>query len=724
MKRVTLLIATIALVASPLIAQKQISIDDFVANGTFRQDRVKNLDWMNDSQFYTELKDNKIIKNNTETGEVEATLVDGEALGIEIQGYNFNKEETQVLLLSGVQYIYRRSFTAKYHVYDFASKTAKPLSSKGDQSYATFSPDGKMVAFTRDNNLFYVRLDNMVEYNLTDDGKKNAIINGSTDWVYEEEFELTKAFFWSDDSKKIAYYKFDESQVKDYTMQVWGYKENYPYQSVFKYPKAGEENSKVDIYIHNLENNILKKVNLGEEKDVYIPSVTWTRDNNQLAIQRLNRLQNKIEILHASVRTGNIEQILQEKVKTYIDFNFCNDLTYLKGGQYFIYSSEREGYKHFYLHKVIDGQLAAKITSGSWEDTEIVGIDDNPKTPIIYYMSKEGSPLEKHLYSIDAFGKKKTKMTLNIGVNSVAMSDDCKYYTQSSSNRSTPLQTKLFTTKGNKEVKVLSDNTALLTTYEEYGLAFKEMFTCKTKDLIELQGYMIKPKDFDPGKKYPVLIHQYSGPSVQTVENRWGGSHFYWHQMLAQKGIIVAVIDTRGMNGRGEAFKKATYRQLGKLEVEDHKTTARYLGNLPYIDSNRIGIWGWSYGGYAASLSMMLGEGLFKMGIAVAPVTSWRYYDTIYTERYLQRPKDNPKGYDDFSPITHADKLQGQFLLVHGTGDDNVHVQNSLALQDALVANGKQFQSFYYTDKAHGLGGYATRHHLYTMMTNFVLSNL
>lgn len=705
-------------------AQKQITINDFVIDGTFNQEYVQQFNWMNDGQFYTTLNDNLIQKNDIATGAVVETLVDGKALNLEISDYSLNAKENKVLLVTKRENKYRRSFSAEYYLYNIKSGQASQLSTKGAQSYATFSPDGTKIAFVRGNNLFYIRLDNMVEYQLTDDGKENSIINGSTDWVYEEEFELTKAFFWSEDSKKLAFYKFDESEVKDYTMQLWGYKENYPYNYVFKYPKAGEDNSKVGIHVYDLESHVLKKMDIGTDKDIYIPSIKWTKDNNTLAIQKMNRLQNTLEILHASARSGNTEQILKERVKTYIDFNYCNDLTYLDGGTYFIYSSEREGYKHFYLHKAIDGQLVSKITAGSWEATELVGIDNSIKTPILYYMSSEDSPLERHLYSVDIFGKKKTKLTTSKGVHSVDMSKDCKYYVASHSSKDTPNQVRLFSTKGNKELKLLKDNNELLAKYEDYGLATKELFSFKTKDLVKLYGYMIKPMNFDSLKKYPVLIHQYSGPGAQLVKDSWSGGHFYWHQLLAQKGVIVVVIDTRGMNGRGESFKKSTYKQLGKLEIQDHLTAANYLGALPFIDKERIGIWGWSYGGYASALSMMLGEGIFKMGIAVAPVTNWRFYDTIYTERYLQRPKDNPKGYDDYSPVTHADKLSGKFLLIHGTGDDNVHVQNSFALQEALVANGKQFQSFYYTDKTHSLGGYTARSHLYTMMTDFVLNNL
>lgn len=719
----TRLTIILLLMTQVIFAQKKIEIAN-ISDGTFSQKTVSNVNWMNDGQFYTALTDNKIVRYDITGEEPDSIIFDGTDKSLVIDGYEFSPDEKQMLLMTDRQSIYRRSYTALFYVVNFKDKSLEPLSENGRQSYATFSPDGKMVAFTRDNNLFMVRLVNMAETQITDDGKKNEIINGSSDWVYEEEFSLTKAFFWSPDSRRIAYMRFDEREVKEYNMQKWNNVSLYPEDYKFKYPKAGEANSIMAVKVFDIEESEFVNVDLGKETDIYIPRVQWTKNNTLLSVLRLNRLQNKLDIIHADARTGSTEVVFTDRSRTFIDMNFVDDLIYLNDGKYFLISSERKGYKHFFLH-TMDGQTANQITSGLWEATQLIGLDQSSKTPVLYYISTELSPKDRALYKISVKGTGKELLSPETGGWVRAdMSKDFKYYLQYLTLPETPVQVSLIETKTNEPVKVLEDNDELIKKHEEYGLATKQFFTFETVDKTKLDGYLLQPAEFDSARQYPVLIFQYSGPGSQNVTNNYGGGHYIWHQMLVQQGYIVAVIDTRGTGGRGEEFKKQTYKELGKLEVEDHIAGGKFLGSLPFVDKDRIGIWGWSYGGYMSSLAMFKGADVFKAGIAVAPVTTWRFYDTVYTERYLQRPQDNPSGYDNNSPLSHVEKLKGDFLLIHGTGDDNVHFQNSVAMQEALINAGKDFRSFYYPDKAHGIRGSETRDHLYMMMTNFVKEKL
>jgi len=673
---------------------------------------------MNDGQFYSALEENKIKKYSVLSGEEVETIVDGNKLELPIQSYSFSDDESLVLIMTDRESIYRRSYTAIFYLYDRSNGVATKLSD-GRQSYATISPDNSKVAFTRDNNLFYLDIASDQEVAVTTDGKFNQIINGSTDWVYEEELYITKAFDWSPDSRKIAYYRFDESRVKEYNMQVWNDGALYPEDYRYKYPKAGEDNSIISIYAFEVETGNKTLLDIGSETDIYIPRIYWTKNPNILAIQRLNRLQNQLDILHADVSVGSSKVILTDKSDTYIDFTFCDDLTYLENGKQFLFSSEQDGYKHFYLYN-LDGSLVNQITKGAFEALEMVGLDQSKG--LLYYTSTEDSPLEQQLYSISLAGKSQKKLSSEEGYHSINMSDDCSYYMDYFSNSDEPLIVSLYRTKSNKKVKVMEENQTLKNSLKTYGFVDKEFFTIKNKKGDDLNAYFLKPADFDPSKKYPLLVYQYSGPGSVNVYKRWGGSHFVLHQYFAQNGYIVAVVDSRGTGNRGEAWKKVTYKQLGKYETEDLITAAKKLGDYDYIDKDRIGIWGWSYGGYMSSLAIMKGSNVFKAAVAVAPVTTWRYYDTIYTERYLQRPQDNPEGYDENSPIRHVNKLEGNYLLIHGTGDDNVHFQNAVALQNELLNAGKHFDSFYYPDRRHGMGD--RRPHLYQMMTDFLMEKL
>ncbi len=719
-----------ALIAvSAAVAQnKQITIADIYESRQFSQKSVYGINWMKDGRYYSSQEENDVVKYDVTTGEKVATIVAGAELSpkIDFTDYSFSADEQKILFMTGREAIYRRSFKATYYVYDLRTKQLTALSSKGKQSYATFSPDGSKVAFVRENNLFMVELGSMAETQITTDGKFNYIINGSADWVYEEEFSFAKAFFWSPDSRKIAYYRFDESAVKEYNMQLWNETPLYPTDYRFKYPKAGESNSAVGIFVYHLADKKSVKIDIGSETDVYVPRVTWTKNANLLSIKRLNRLQNKLQLIHANATNGMSDIVLTEEVATYVDTDFCDDLTYLEDGERFIHSSEKSGFKHLYLYKM-NGELEYQITSGNWEVDTFLGVDEKNKG-LVYYTATEVSAMERHLYVTDIKnGKKKELLTPANGYHTIDMSADFSYYIDYFSSATQPRTVTLFSlSKGKNElVKELINNKDLEKTVSNFGFATKEFFQCKAADgATVLNGYVLKPKNMSTSKKYPLLMFQYSGPGSQQVLNSWGGSNFEWHQMLVQQGYLVAVVDGRGTGGRGKDFKHLTYKQLGKIETEDQIAAAQFLGRTSYIDETRIGIWGWSYGGYMSSLALMKGAETFKAAIAVAPVTTWRFYDTVYTERYLQRPQDNASGYDDNSPISHVDKLKGKFLLIHGTGDDNVHFQNAVVLQNALIKAGKQFDSFYYPDRNHGIYGGNTRSHLFTMMTSWVKANL
>lgn len=710
-----------------VVAQKKnVSLDEVWTKFAFSQKQVRSINWMKDGSFYSALENGRIVKHQVTDGAAVETLFDEgvsvENLGqkITIADYTLSSNEQKILIETDPEQIYRRSSRAENFVYDIKTKKLTKLSAGGKQSFATFSPDGTKIAFVRQNNLFMVDLNTMSERQITTDGKWNNIINGMCDWVYEEEFSFAKAFFWSPDSRKIAFYTFDESKVPEYNMQMWG--KLYPTDYRYKYPKAGEPNSTVSISVYNLVDTKTVKMDLGKETDLYIPRIRWTINTNVLSISRLNRYQNKMELIHADAFTGKTTTILIEESRTYVDVeNFGDDLTYLADGKSFIMSSEKDGYKHLYQYDM-SGREVRQITTGKWEVDNFYGIDESSNT--LYFTSTEIASIERHLYSISLDGKVKKKLSIDRGVNSANFSPDFKYFILNNSASNSPLKVSLYRSSNAQLVKVLEDNADLRARLTGYTISPKEFTVIKTADGVELNSWIIKPANFDPNKKYPLLMFVYGGPGSQQVLNQYDGANFYWYQILAQKGYIVACVDNRGTGGRGSEFKKCTYLNLGKLEVRDQIESAKYFGKLPFIDAARIGIQGWSYGGFMASNCLFQGADVFKAAIAVAPVTNWRYYDTVYTERFLRTPQENPSGYDDNSPVTHAKNLKGNFLLVHGTGDDNVHFQNAVALEDALIKNNKQFQSFYYPNKNHGIAGGNTRLHLYTMMTNFLEKNL
>lgn len=717
----------------PVFAQpkKNVTLDDIWGRnqGVFSQRTVEGVNWMKTGGFYTTLDGGKIVRFNITTGAPVETLFDerqttvaGTSQAIHIDGYQLSADERKLLLTTNEEPIYRRSSRAEFYTYDLATKQLVPLSKGGKQQYATFSPDGRRVGFVRDNNLFVVDLTSGKETQLTTDGKRNAVINGGADWVYEEEFSMARAFEWSPDSQRMAWIRFDESRVPEYDMQLWG--GLYPVEYRFKYPKAGEPNSIVTVWMADVATGKKIQAQTGNETDIYLPRIQWTKNPGLLSIRRLNRLQNQLDLLHVNVITGAATTVLTETSPAYVDLEFTDDLTYLPDGKSFVWSSERSGYKHLYLYG-LDGKLIRPITTGNFEAFSIAGIDEKSQT--IYYLSTEVSPLERHLYRVGLDGQNKQRLTTQAGTYTANFSPDFSYYLLYHNSASSPTTVRLRSTKTIDDLRVLEANDALKARLAGYTLIPKQFFQTKAADgTTSLNGWMIRPADFDSSgtKKYPVLMFVYGGPGSQTVKNEWDTRDFFWYQTLAQKGYVVVSVDGRGTGARGNAFRTATYANLGKLETEDQIAVARQLKGLPYVDPARVGIWGWSYGGYMTALCMTLGADVFKSGISVAPVTNWRFYDTIYTERYLKRPQENASGYDDNSPVTHAAKLRGPYLLVHGTGDDNVHFQNSVAFENALIAANKQFQSFYYPNRNHGIYGGNTRLHLYTMMTDFVVKNL
>ncbi len=572
------------------------------------------------------------------------------------------------------------------------------------------------MAFVRNNDLYYYDFKSKLEVRITKDGKENAIINGATDWVYEEEFAIWKGFAWSPNSDKIAFYRFDETKVPEYEMAVYG--TLYPKQNKFKYPKAGEANSIVNIYVYDTKAELIAEVQTGNETDIYLPRMQWTQDNNVLCVQRLNRLQNKLEILLADAKSGKAKVILTEDNPFYIDIT--DNLSFLKDGKSFLMSSERDGYNHIYLFD-LKGKMIKQLTKGAFDVDDVFGVDE--KNQKLYYSSSEVNAAERYVYVIGLNGKGKKQLSSGKGWHSASFNNDFTYYLDVVSTINTPPVYSLMNAQG-KLVRTLEDNKALLGKLKEYKISNANFGTIKNELGQDMNHFIILPADFDSTKKYPVLMYVYGGPGSQTVMNRWSGGNYFWYQLFSQKGYIIVSVDGRGTGFKGEQYKKCTYLNLGKFEIADQIFAAKQLAKLSYVDPNRIGIWGWSFGGYMAALGLSKGNDIFKAAISVAPVTNWRYYDNIYTERFMRTPAQNGANYDDNSPINHVEKIKGKYLLIHGTADDNVHFQNTVEMVDAMIKKGVKFDSEFYPNKNHGIGGAKTRLHLYDRMTTFILNNL
>ena len=705
-------------------AQKNITIEDIWTYGNFRTASVPGFNFMNDGRHYTRRSDNQVQRYDLTTGQLVDVIFDPagklpDDKTIRINNYRFSGDESKVLIKTETEGIYRRSSKANFFVWDSKTKNLRPLSENGKQGYATFNSSADKVAFTRDNDLYYKDLSGDKEVRITTDGKSNEIINGSADWVYEEEFSFAKAFEWSPDGNKIAFLRFDESAVKEFIMT--NYRDGaYPEYVTFKYPKVGEANSKMSVHIYDLKNGKTVKVDIGAETDLYIPRIKWTQDANTLCVYRMNRHQNQLELLLADAASGTTRLLLKENNERYIAEAHFDNLTFLKDGKRFIWSSDESGFSHIYLYGM-DGKKISQLTKGNYDVTSFYGVDEERE--IIYYQAAERSPLEREVYAMSMKFGKKRRLTDGKGWNRAQFSSTFDYFVNTYSNVNLPNTYIVYDLKG-EEIRTIEDNKAAIKVREEYGAQPVEFFSFENREKQSLNAWMVKPPTFDANKKYPVFMYVYGGPGSQTVKNSYSGGNYWWFQMLAQQGYIVVSVDNRGTGARGEEFKKMTYQQLGKYETEDQIDGAKHLGSLPYVDADRIGIFGWSYGGYMSSLCILKGNDVFKAAIAVAPVTNWKWYDTIYTERFMRDDKENEAGYRDNSPVYFADQLKGSYLLVHGNGDDNVHFQNTAEMANALIAANKQFDTYFYPNRNHGIYGQNARRHLYNKMTNFILENL
>ncbi len=717
------LIALFLLTAISAVAQQKITVED-IYTGSFRAKGMDELQALKNTNQYTVLNTDRATRSQQidlydyATLKKVATLIDtknNKELVDGIDSYSFSNDEKLILIASKSNPIYRHSFTADYYLYNIATKEMGKLFDQVQEP--TFSPDGTKIAYAKANNLFVYDVASKKTTQITSDGKKNAIINGITDWVYEEEFAFVRAFDWSADGKKLAYIRFDESEVPEFSMNIYK-KDLYPTVETFKYPKAGEKNAVVSLFVYDVAVGASKAINLGNYTDFYIARMKWTNDANVLSAQVLNRHQDNLDLIFVDGTTGAAKVVMNEKDVAYVDVT--DNLTFLKDNS-FIWTSEKDGFNHIYLFDK-NGKLKNQVTKGNWEVTSYYGFDEKTKT--IYYQSTENGSIVRDVYKISLDGKKKVKLSQQVGTNSATFSPNFDYFINTFSSATAAPTYTLNASKDGKQVQAIVDNLALEDKLKKYNLPTKEFFELTTEKGNKLNAWMIKPKDFDATKKYPVFMYQYSGPGSQQVANDWLDTNDYWFMMLSQQGYITVCVDGRGTGFKGAAFKKCTQKELGKYEVEDQIDAARVLGTYSYVDKSRIGIFGWSFGGFMASNCILKGADVFKMAIAVAPVTNWRFYDSIYTERYMQTPQENATGYDLNSPINFADKLKGNFLLIHGTADDNVHFQNSMQFIEALVQANKQFDWAVYPDKNHGIYGGKTRIQLFTKMTNFIKEKL
>jgi len=710
--------------------QKTVSVEE-IYDGTFRTKGMDVLRSRNNGTQYTLLNYDRSSKIQTidlyqyESLEKVETLLSTEDLdGISyMSSYSFSDDETKVLLATELKPIYRRSSLGTYYVYDFQSKELIKISENQIQE-PSLSPDGSKVAYGFENNLYLFDLRSKNTTQMTFDGKKNHIINGITDWVYEEEFSFVRAFQWSPQGTHIAFLRFDETEVPEFSMPIYG-DDLYPQIQTFKYPKAGENNAEVSLHLYELSSGSVSKIDVDA---YYIPRIKWKHHPDELVFQTLNRHQNKLVLYNYNKNTKELSVLHTETDAAYVDVN--DDLTFLVDDS-FIWTSEKDGYNHLYLHDK-SGKQKRQLTSGAWEVTSYYGYDQKNKK-IFFQSTAEGS-INRDVYSVGINGKGLKRLTSKEGINRASFSADFTYFINTHSNATTPPSYSLYTTATNNRLKdsnsaqtlmlkTVVENAALLDKLEDYSISYKEFSTIEVNGN-DLNMWMIKPDDFDPSKKYPLLMFQYSGPGSQSVSNSWMGGNDYWYQLLQSKGYIIACVDGRGTGFKGRDFKKTTYLQLVRYESDDQIAAAEKLSELPYIDEDRTAIWGWSFGGDMAMHCILKGNDVFEAAISVAPVTSWRFYDTIYTERFMRTPQENPEGYDLNSPLNYADQLKGKLLLVHGSADDNVHFQNTMRMVEELVQANKQFDWAVYPDKNHGIYGGKTRVQLYTKMTNFILNNL
>jgi dipeptidyl-peptidase 4 len=695
-------------------AQKVITLDDIWTKGTFAPKGVAGFNFTPDGKHYMVTEGKNIVEYALETGNKTRTLYAGDASSTlpAFDSYTFSPDGSKILLATETESIYRHSSKSQYYLVDRVGGVAKEIMPKAKIMYATFSPDGSKIAYLHDNDLYYYELNTASTVRITTDGKLNEVINGGGDWVYEEEFVLVRAFEWSSDSKSIAWVRFDESPVPEYSMETYDPTMLYPGDVTFKYPKVGEQNSKVSVWIFDAPSANITKVQTSDPE--YIARIKWTPDH-QLCVTTLNRLQNKLELLLADRATGKSRLLLKEENKYYVDVH--DNLTFLEGGKSFLWTSEKGGYNQIYWYR-IDGTLREKITKSAWDITEFYGIDEASGT--LYFQAAACSPLDREIYKYSLSQKKCMRLSPQRGTNAASFSPGFSFFSLSHSSINAPSQYAIYNNQG-KLVRSLEKNEKLTQTIAAYQPVPVQFFDFKGPSGHTLNGFMLTPKTSQTTTaKFPLLMFVYGGPGSQQVVNAWKGNNYWWFQMLVQKGYAVACVDNRGTGARGEDFKKLTYGQLGKYETEDQIAAAKYLGNRGNIDRTRIGIFGWSYGGYMSSRCLFEGNDVFKAAIAVAPVTNWKWYDSVYTERFMGLYADNASGYDQNAPIAFAKDLKGDFLLVHGLADDNVHFQNTAELAKELIKQNKQYQTMIYPNKNHSIAGAKCRLHLYQLMTDFL----
>ncbi|NDV77749.1 S9 family peptidase [Dysgonomonas sp. 511] len=671
-----------------------------------------------ESYFQIDVTYSKIIKYSYKTGLPVDTVFDvkkaRECTFDSFQGFIMSPDEKRLIVYNEYEPVYRHSFKAMHYYYDIRRNLVRKLSEQpGKQSIPTFSHDGRMLAYVIDNNIWLSKFDFDTESQITKDGEYGKIINGATDWVYEEEFKSTCLMDFSADGQLLAFVRTDESDVPLFPMQIYS-NQLYPQFYAFKYPKAGEQNSKVTCNVFDIDAKTIRKMNIPADTE-YIPRIEFLPEGDDLAIFTLNRDQNKFNLYVANARSAVAKSVLYEENERYVDYVNV-EFTYFFGNQ-FIYLSEKEGYSHLYLYDKT-GVMQKQLTSGNFDVTAFLAVD--PVSKAVFYEAAEESPLRREIYKVDMVKGTKTKLSAKAGTNTAKFSKNGKYFVNSFTNTSTPRIVTVHDAAG-KQLRVLHDNAALQGSLSALNIPAKEFITVKSADGKDLNAYILKPSDFDPSKKYPLIMIQYSGPNSQQVRDRFV---IDWTDYATTQGFIVACVDGRGTGARGEEFRKCTYMNLGIYESDDQIAAAKYFATLPYIDSNKIGIWGWSFGGYNVLMSMSRGNGIFKAGVAIAPVTDWRFYDTVYTERYMRTPQQNDAGYDAGAPIDLASQLEGNLLIVHGSADDNVHFQNTMEYADALVRANKQFDMFVFTDKDHSIRGAANRTYLYNKVINYFKKNM
>ncbi len=724
MKKQISILFSIFFILNLTAQKKQISHSDIWESAMFHPKTIDGINSMNNGIHYTVLEEKGIVEYDYETGKEIKTILSGR-----FSDYSFSEKEDLILLEQDVEKIYRHSKKAIYTVYNRKNKSFTSIFEGKKIQEPTFSPDGNKVAFVFENNIYYQDLKENKVIQVTQDGIKNRIINGITDWVYEEEFAFVRAFEWNYDGNTIAYIRFDESNVKEVNLPFYGLG-NYPEWMTFKYPKAGEENAKVSVHYYNLKMQKTATLDLTDYRDFYVPKIQFNqvgeKNADDLFVFVSNRHQNELNVLKADVKKNTKKVLFTERGQAWIAID---DLTFILlpspgnvATEYILWASERDGFNHVYLLDYHTGKVEEQITQGNWEVTKVYGC--NPDTKKLYYQSTEEGSINRSIYSKSIFHNKKQKLSSKTGWNAAAFSENYHYFINTYTDANTPHYITLKNGENGKTIKVLEDNKKTQEIINHFDLAPKEFKTITTSNGDELNAWIIKPTDFKKEEKYPVLMYVYGGPGSQTVVNSWGWNNYFWFQQLAQQGYIVVSVDNRGTGGKGRDFEKITYKQLGKYEIEDQILAAKYLQKLPYVDANRIGMFGWSFGGYMTSLALTKGADVFKMGIAVAPVTNWRFYNSVYTERFMQTPQENANGYDLNSPINHVQKLKGKYLLIHGSADDNVHYQNAMLMAETLVQANKDFDMHSYTDKNHGIYGGYTRLHLYRKMTHYIKENL